>query len=117
MNDRLSRIRRSANYNGKTFQNLTATPHTLVPGSTQRMLKQQWFGGEQRRPLGALPLAWPGIAAHATPPAGSFEFVAGTRQRGNFERSGVGRAIVARAARWAKPLSPAADSAPPVAHD
>lgn len=69
MNDRLSRIRRSANYNGKTFQNLTATPHTLVPGSTQRMLKQQWFGGEQRRPLGALPLAWPGIAAHATPPA------------------------------------------------
>lgn len=67
MNERTARMRRSKNYNGKTFRNRTELP-TMVPNSTLDMLQKQFTGREQRYPPGPLPLAWPGAHAHAQPP-------------------------------------------------
>ena len=68
MNNRRTRMQRSPHYADGVFHNLSQA-QAAIEESGWDMLKRQFFGGEQRRPPGRLPLVWPGGYVHATPPA------------------------------------------------
>ena len=68
MTDREERIRNSPNHDGTKFVNPVET-HMMLPGSFMKTIRRQFERNAERRPQGALPLAWPGREAYAIPPA------------------------------------------------
>jgi L-ascorbate metabolism protein UlaG (beta-lactamase superfamily) len=66
--ERLARAQRSGHYEAGRFHNLEPT-HKLQPGTLPQMLRQQFFGSEQRVPLHAMPIVPRTGADYAVPPA------------------------------------------------
>lgn len=64
---RLERVRRSPQFADGRFRN--AEPSRLLTGSTWEMLRRQFFGDDQREPLGTVPVVSRRASDYATPPA------------------------------------------------
>jgi L-ascorbate metabolism protein UlaG (beta-lactamase superfamily) len=64
---RLERARRSPQFAGGKFRNRETS--TILGGSLREMLRRQFFGKEQRQPIGPVPVVTRTARDYATPPA------------------------------------------------
>ena len=64
---RLDRMKRSRNWSGSGFVNPEPT-RMMRPGSMGETLRRQFFGGEKRSPVSAVPVAFHTAADFASPP-------------------------------------------------